>query len=213
MDRNALRLFAVTDRHAIHGDYLDAVEKALEGGVRSIWLREKELPASELFQLALEIRKRTEAHQARLIISDRVDVALAVKAYGVHLGWKSLPVKVVRETVGNTLVIGFSAHSLKEAEKAQAEGADYLSYSPIFPTPSKKGLVSPVGLHGLQKAASRVSIPIVALGGITADVVPECLAAGAQGVAAIRSIFGVRDIRAAAREFVAAFPPNAWSCQ
>lgn len=206
MDASPLLLLGVTDRHAMHGDFLDAVEAALEGGVRSIWLREKDLPASDLFRLAEKIRERADAHSAKLIISDRVDVARAVDAYAVHLGWKSMPITAARKVVGDTLVIGFSAHNLKEAEKAQAQGADYITCSPIFPTPSKKGLVAPLGLDGLQLITSRITIPVVALGGITAETTPVCLAAGACGVAAIRSIFGAKDIRAAASAFARAFP-------
>lgn len=208
METFPLRLLAVTDRHVIRGDYLDAVERALEGGTSAILLREKELPALELYTLAVKIRERTRAHAAKLIISDRMDVALAAGADGVHLGWKSLPIAAVRQAVGTTLLIGFSAHTLKEAEKAQAQGAQYLTFSPIFATPSKKGLVSPVGIEGLLAVTSRIALPVIALGGITPEVVPECLAAGARGVAAIRSIFGARDIRAAARECAAAFESN-----
>lgn len=203
LDPDRLRLVAITDRRALGEGWIGAVEAALEGGATALMLREKDLNAAELYPIARDLRALTRRTGAALIVSDRLDVALAVEADGVHLGWTSLPVSAARAAAGGRLWIGFSAHTLDQAREARDAGADYLTYSPVFPTPSKEGLVEVVGLSGLREAAARASIPVVALGGIDETNAAECLRAGAAGVAAIRSLLGSPDPRAAAARFLA----------
>jgi len=197
IDKAHLRLIAVTDRRAMGEGWMETLKNALEGGVTAVWLREKDLDAARLYPLATALRALTRRHEAALIVGDRVDVALAAEADAAHLGWTSLPVEAARRAVGGRCSLGFSAHNLEEARRAVEQGADYLIYGPVFPTPSKEGLVPVVGLEGLREAASALSVPVVALGGITEDNAPACLAAGAAGVAAIRSLLCVEDARSA----------------
>lgn len=196
-----LRLVAITDRRLVQGDFCEAVRQALRGGATAVMLREKDLSGHDLFGLAEKLRMIATEEKAALIVNDRADVALAAGADAVHLGWTSPPTAAIRRAVGGRCKIGFSAHNLDLARQAELEGADYATFSPIFATPSKAGLVEEVGLNGLSEAAGRLAIPLVALGGITAVNARECIAAGAAGVAAIRAIFGESDIVEAARRF------------
>lgn len=200
-DGSKLRLVAITDRHAMGDRWRDRIPPALEGGVTALLLREKDLTAAELYPIARDLRALTRQHGAALLVSDRVDVALAAEADGVHLGWTSLPVEAARKAIGRRCWIGFSAHNLGEAKSAVEGGADYVTFSPVFPTPSREGLVPVVGLEGLREAVRSLDVPVVALGGITEENGADCLAAGAAGVAAIRSLLGGPDPRAAARRF------------
>ncbi len=199
MDPSLLRLVAVTDRRATGPDWIERVRLALEGGATAVWLREKDLTARQLFPFAQSLRALTRSFHAALIIADRADVALAVEAEAVHLGWTSLPVEAARAVVGSRCDIGVSCHSIEEVEAAVRGGADYLIVSPVFPTPSKEQWVAPVGLDGLREACSRFHLPIVALGGIDSGNAAACFQAGAAGIAAIRSILYASDVREAAR--------------
>ena len=196
-----LRLMLVTDSQVAGEGMLDAVEGALRGGVRGVMLREKNMPARQLFDLAVRLRRLTEKAEALLIVNDRVDVALAAGADGVHLGWLSLPVAQARKMVGRGLV-GVSTHSPAEVKKAEAEGADYVTYGPIFPTPSKEGLVETQGVAGVRQACAMARIPVLGLGGIGVDNAREVMEAGAFGVAFIRAILAAPDAEEAARALV-----------
>ena len=165
----------------------ETIAAALRGGVNAVMLREKDLSARELYALALRLRALTRDAGAQLIINDRLDVALAVEADGIHLGWQSLPLKAARTVAGNRLKIGVSTHSFEEARQAERDGADYITFSPIFPTPSKEGLVPVQGLDGLRAVCDGLTIPCIALGGITPENAQSVRAAGASGIAAIRA--------------------------
>lgn len=176
----------ITDRRAATAPLPEIVAPALRRGVNAVLLREKDLPAREQFALALELREITRAAGAELLISARADIALAAGADGVHLGWDALPPEAVRAVAGTRLKIGVSSHSLEEALAAERAGADYVTFSPIFATPSKNGLVAPQGIERLRKVCAALRIPCIALGGITLENAHETLAAGAAGVAGIR---------------------------
>ncbi len=192
-------LYLITDRHRTGGRQLtEVVRRSLEGGVRAVQLREKDLSSDELYRLALEMRRLTSDFNAPLIINDRLDIALAIEADGVHIGVNSLPVAVVRRVLGQGKVIGYSAHAIDEALRAQADGADFVTFGPLYPTPSKAAYGEPCGVSKLAAAASALEIPVIALGGISLANITEALSASIQGVAVISAILAAADPRVAA---------------
>lgn len=198
------RLYLITDRHVAAKPVFEAVRLALEGGVRAVQLREKDLPVRELLALAQELRGLTQEYGARLLINDRVDVAVAVGADGVHLGHRSIPVAAARRAAGRELLIGASTHSLAEAKAAADEGADFITFGPIYDTPSKAGLIASVGIAALKDVADEVRIPVFALGGMKIGNIKPAFEAGAYGVAMISAILGADDIAGAAARTVEA---------
>ena len=193
------KLYLITDRKATKMPLPEAIKLALQGGVRAIQLREKDLPVQELTALALELRVLTREFGAQLFINDRVDVAVAVEADGVHLGNQSMPAEAVRKIVGNRMLVGVSTHSVEEARDAEAAGADFVTFGPMYETPSKITIASPVGLEALRNVKRAVDIPIFALGGITGHNIGHVLFAGAYGVSMISSIFCAENIQKAAK--------------
>jgi len=178
----------ITNRKVCETNLTDIIEQAVEGGVGTVQLREKDLSTSDLYSLAKEIREITKRKGANLIINDRVDIAIAVDADGVHLGWKSLEIGIVRRMIGLDKLIGFSAHSLREAERAENSGADYVTISPIFDTVNKDYFIKPLGVDEIAKIKERINIPVIALGGINENNVNKVLKNGADGIAAISAI-------------------------
>jgi thiamine-phosphate pyrophosphorylase len=199
-------LYLITDRRQVPGgDLLFAVERALAGGVRAVQLREKDLPAGDLFRLAEKMRLLTSRYGARLLINDRLDVALAVEADGVHLGGGSLPVAVIRRLLGPQRLIGVSTHALAEITAAADAGADFVTFGPVYFTPSKAAYGKPVGVAKLAEATAAAPLPVFALGGIKPAHLPEIRAAGASGVACISAILAAADPAAAAACFLRQF--------
>jgi thiamine-phosphate pyrophosphorylase len=196
------RIYLITDRKQTKLPLPDAVRLALQGGVRAIQLREKDLPVRELLELARKIRTITNEFNAKLFINDRVDVAMAVDADGVHLGHQSMPPEPVRRIVGREKLIGVSTHTIAEAKAAQAGGADFITFGPVFFTPSKANFGAAVGLEYLKSARKEVSIPIFGLGGIKSGFVKQVLSYGADGVSMITAVFGSEDIKKAAETIV-----------
>lgn len=190
-------LYLITDRMQTAGRALPAVvADALRGGLRAVQLREKDLAAGQLFELAVELRQLTRQYGAKLLINDRIDVALAVAADGVHLGKAGLPVPEARRMLGSERLIGYSAHSADEALQAQLAGADFVTLGPVYHTPSKAQYGEPLGLSALSEAARVVTIPVFALGGVKHASVAEVLSAGAHGVALISAIMVAPNPRA-----------------
>lgn len=183
-----LDFILITDRKVCGKKLTDIIKQAIEGGVGTVQLREKDLCTRDLYSLAKEIREITERKGASLIINDRVDIAIAVDADGVHLGWQSLEIGMVRKMIGQDKIIGFSAHSLKEAERAENSGADYVTISPIFDTVNKDYFIKPLGVDEIGKIKEQISIPLIALGGINENNVNEVLKNGADGIAVISAI-------------------------
>lgn len=185
------RLYLVTDRTLVP-DLPAAVARALAGvppGAAAVQLREKDLSARALYELALALRPLCRARNAPLLVNDRLDVALAADLDGVHLGGGSIDVADARTLLGSRL-IGASCHS--EAELAARAGADFATFGPVHPTPSKARYGAPVGLEALAAAAAR-GVPLFALGGVGIAEAPEALRAGARGVAAIRAWLAAPD--------------------
>jgi len=181
---------------------VDIVRAALEGGVRLIQLREKEMPVPQLVDLAGAVRELTAGAGALMIVNDRVDVALAVGADGVHLGQDDFPVDAARR-VAPDLIIGASTHSVDEARRAEAEGASYINIGPIYPTGTKPDWTGGyVGLEGLKAISSAVRGPFTVMGGIKRRHIPELVAAGARTIALVTAVTAADDPRAAARELL-----------
>jgi thiamine-phosphate pyrophosphorylase len=198
-------LYVVTDRQLTGGRPLRlVVEAALRGGARAVQLREKDLPPRELYPLAVEMRQLTQAYGARLLINDRVDVALAVNADGVHLTTTSLPASIARRVLGPGRLIGVSTHTCAEAQAAVGEGADFLVFGPVFFTPSKALYGQPVGLEALRAVRAVVKAPILAIGGIKPTNLDQVLAVGADGIAVISAIISAEDPTAATQNLLAA---------
>ena len=194
-------LYLITDRKQVPpGRTLaETVEAALRGGVRAVQLREKDLPAAELLPLAAELRAITRRYRARLLINDRIDVALAVEADGVHLGGHSLPAAVARRLLGPRRLIGVSTHHPDEIAAAASAGADFVTFGPVFATPSKAPYGPPVGLDALCAACAAAPLPVFALGGIQIGQLPQIQVSGAHGVAVISAVIAARDPEDAAR--------------
>lgn len=195
-------LYLITDRHQTAGrPLLEVVEAALSGGVRAVQLREKDLPTAELYELAWELRALTSHYDARLFINERIDVALAVEADGVHLGINSLPVTAARR-VAPELLIGYSSHGVAEAAAAIAKGADFVTFGPVFHTPSKAAYGEPVGLTELARVCSLPTGDLVfALGGVKQVNLGQVTASGCYRVALISDILAAPDPAAAAEAF------------
>lgn len=199
--------YLITDRLQTRDrDLLQVVEQALKGGVRAVQVREKDLSSRELYELAYELRKLTARYDARLIINDRADIALAVDADGVHLGEKSLPIHRARKILGERMLIGVSCHNQISAITAQEKGADFITYGPVYYTPSKAVYGKPVGVERLQEVVELIQIPIFALGGINAGNAHEVIAGGASGIAAVSAILKADNPREAAAELIALLP-------
>ena len=190
-------LMLITDRSRLQGRRLEeVVSRALDGGVNIVQLREKDLSGGELYDLAVTVRAVTRG-RALFLVNDRFDVALAAGADGVHLPERSVPVKKVRDFAGDACIVGCSVHSVEAALRAVEGGADYLEVGAVYETASKPG-VTPAGVELVRAVADAVRVPVLAIGGITADNVAEVVDAGADGVAVIGAILDADDPREAA---------------
>ncbi|MEK6775818.1 MAG: thiamine phosphate synthase [bacterium] len=197
------QLYLITDRKQVRNqDLLSALDEALEGGVRAVQLREKDLSDRELFELGRALRTLTRNHGARLFINDRADLAVAVEADGVHLTQTSYSAREARKIVGSDRLIGVSTHSLEQVRKAEDDGADFVTLGPIFATPSKMEYGHPLGLPLLEKTVRQVNVPVFAIGGIKKQNALSVLDAGAHGIALISGILATPDLKQAAGEFV-----------
>ena len=196
-------LYLVSDRRQTRPrDLLWVLERALDGGVKGIQLREKDLGGRELFDLAEKVKALCVDRQASLFINDRVDVALAVDADGIHLGGASIPIEAARALVGTDKLIGVSTHSMREAEEAERSGADFLLFGPIYFTPSKADYGEPQGLAPLKEVVEKISIPVYAIGGIKVGNIGDVKEAGVRGVALISAIMSSVDPCRATQEIL-----------
>ena len=195
-------IYLLTDDACLLGrPLLECVEQALRAGVTLLQYRSKYKDGGAMYQEALALKELCDRYDVPLIINDRVDVALAVGAAGVHVGQDDLPCSVVRQLVGSDFVIGVSAHNPEEARKAAADGADYLGCGAVFGTGTKAG-VAKLGLERLQNIRQAVTLPMVGIGGVKADNYAEVLATGADGAAIISGILAADDISAEVAKFV-----------
>ena len=183
------KLYAITDTELSNCSHVEIVERLLAGGARLIQLRDKEANAKDMFEAAQACLKLTRAAGATLIINDRVDIALAADADGVHLGQDDLTVAEARALLGPNKIIGVSTHSLAQVKAALLTSASYLAVGPIFPTTTKANPDPVVGLELLRQARRLTPLPLVGIGGITPETAPEVLLAGAQSVAVISALY------------------------
>ena len=192
-------LYLVTDRGLARGrSTVEVVKAAVSGGVTCIQLREKDCSTLEFIEQARAIKNFLEEREVPLIINDRLDVALAVGADGVHLGQKDMPLEMARKIAGSSMLIGISAESVQDAIEAENGGADYLGVSPIYATPTKTDTAPPLGIQGLREIKNRVKIPLVGIGGLNNSNAAEVIRNGADGVAVVSAIVAAEDPETAA---------------
>ena len=199
-------LYVCTERDIMTTDTLEeAVELAIKGGATIIQLREKDCTSREFYELALSIKDITDAYEVPLIINDRLDIALAVHADGVHLGQSDIPVQVARNVMGPNCIVGATANTLEKAKEAWQSGADYLGVGDVFGSATKND-TKPVELKELKKICDTVKIPVVAIGGISKKNIHLLKDTGVAGVAVISAVLGQTDITAAAEELISGSP-------
>lgn len=207
------KLYAITDLREEDPEIFGKVEAAYRGGADIVQLRGKGLRDAELYRLGLRFRKIADRFRKLFFINDRIDLALAVGADGVHLGQEDLPIKEVRKICAPARIfIGKSTHSLSQALQAQKEGADYIGVGPIFETPTKPAY-QPVGLELIREVRRRISTPFVCIGGIDKTNIREVVQAGGLRVAVVRAVFGARDVERATRTLlnvIAGSRNNSW---
>ena len=211
MDKSKIdyTLYLCTDRDLMSTPTLEqAVNEAINGGCTVIQLREKHCTSREFYDLSLSIKHITSYYGIPLIINDRLDIAAAVNAEGVHLGQKDLPADIARAVLGEEKIIGVSANNLQVAIKAELDGADYIGVGAVFPTGTKTD-TKPVTIEKLKEIRSAVKIPMVAIGGIKHSNINQLNGTGINGVAVVSAIIGSNDITASAKELKALFNPFA----
>ena len=195
-----LRLYVVTDRAWLNGKQLeDDVEAAIRGGATIVQLREKDVSSREFFGTALKIKQVTDHYRIPLIINDRLDIALAVDAAGLHVGQSDLPPTIARRLLGPGKILGVSVAKQEEAVQAERDGADYLGAGAVFPTGTKQD-ADYVDYHELQRITGAVRIPVVAIGGINEANALRLKGSGIKGIAVVSEIFSKSDIRKAAEK-------------
>lgn len=193
-------VYVITDRRAA-GDrsIIRVIEVAVAGGASVVQMREKEGTTRELMALGRALHEITREAQVPLIINDRLDVALALDAEGVHVGQDDMPAPIARRLLGPDRILGVSAGTMEEARRAERDGATYLGVGDVYGTPSKADAGTPIGIEGVREIAGAVSIPIVGIGGITTDNAAAVIEAGAAGVAVISAVVGASEPQIAAR--------------
>ncbi|VXB83759.1 Thiamine-phosphate synthase [Enhydrobacter sp. 8BJ] len=200
------RLYLVTDRNCLQQQTLEqAVEQAILGGVTLVQLREKAIASKEFYERALRIKAICHRYNVPLLINDRVDIALAVEADGVHIGQSDLPCGVVRQILGKDKIIGVSARTAQQAIQAQADGADYLGVGAMFATSTKQDAQT-VTIASLTQIRQAVTLPIVAIGGINHNTLPalqqvlQAADTSIDGVAVVSAILGQKDVKLASQQ-------------
>ena len=194
-------LYLVTDRGLARGrSTLEIVSAAVKGGATVVQLREKNCSTREFIEQAMHIKDFLKTHSVPLVINDRVDVAQAVKADGVHLGQTDMPLEMAKGILGDTMIIGISTESVQDGIEAEKGGADYLGVSPIYATPTKTDTAPPLGLEGLREIRKAVNLPLVGIGGLSRNNAAEVVRSGADGVAVVSAIVAADDPETAARE-------------
>lgn len=183
-----LSLYLVTDkRNKTDEEFLEIIEKAIEGGTSIVQIREKEGESLDFYNLALKVKKITSKYNVPLIVNDRVDVALAIEAEGVHIGQTDLPADITRSLIGDKMILGVSASTIPEAQKAEEDGADYIGCGAAFPTSTKDDATS-ITKEQLKEVANSINIPTVAIGGITEENAGELAGTGIAGLSVVSAI-------------------------
>ncbi|MCW6109438.1 thiamine phosphate synthase [Clostridium sporogenes] len=202
MDLN-YELYLITDRRFLKGRELKkVVEDAILGGVTIVQVREKDVSTREFYNIAKEVKEVTDHYKVPIIINDRLDIAQAINAHGVHLGQKDMQLNIARRILGKDKIIGISVGNIKEALEAENNGADYLGIGTIFPTGSKKDVDAIIGINGLSKIKNNISLPSVAIGGINKTNFKDVLNTGIEGISVISAILDEDDINIAANNLL-----------
>lgn len=195
-------LYFITDSRLTRKTVVDDVKSAIKAGVKIIQYREKDASARQMLKEAKEIKNLCKKNKVIFLINDRIDIALAVDADGVHLGQEDMPYKTARNLLGKNKIIGLTAHNVQEAIRAEKMGADYVGLSPIFPTSTKSDAGHACGIQMISKVKKYIRIPIIAIGGINESNLGEVLDAGAKNVAIISAIVAKENVGGAAKHFI-----------
>jgi thiamine-phosphate pyrophosphorylase len=195
------RLCLVTDRKlaGTTESMLEKIRAAIRGGIDAVQIREKDLCGKALYELA----RKVSENNVQVLVNGRTDVAAALPEAGVHLPGSGIPIREARKILGDGRLIGTSAHSIEDAKKAEDEGADYISFGPVYETESKKKYGQPQGISKLNEVINALGIPVIAIGGISPETAEEIMASGASGIAVVSNILGHPDPEKAARELSA----------
>lgn len=195
--------YFITDSRLSRAGNISDVKNALATGVEAVQYRNKDAGTRQMYEEALKLRLLCK--DALFIVNDRLDIALAVNADGVHLGGDDIPYKIARKLLGKNKTIGLTVHNVKEARQAERLGADYIGVSPIFATTTKKDALKPVGIRLIEEISRCVSIPVIAVGGINLSNAAEVIAAGADGLCAISAVVTKPDVKKEIGKFQALF--------
>lgn len=199
-----LSLYLVTDKSDDVEKFLNTIEEAIKGGVSVVQIREKTAETLDFYNLALKVKEITTKYNVPLIINDRVDVALAIDADGVHVGQTDMPCDVTRRLIGEDKILGVSASTVDEAQKAEKDGADYIGTGAVFPTATKDDAPS-VTKDELKQVVESINIPVVAIGGINHENASELLDSGIAGLSVVSAIMGADDPKKSSEELLKIF--------
>lgn len=201
MNKIDLSLYLVTDKSSDVEKFLKTIEEAIKGGVSVVQIREKTSETLDFYNLALRVKEITTKYNVPLIINDKVDVALAIDADGVHVGQSDMPCDVTRKLIGKDKILGVSASTISEAKKAQEDGADYIGTGAVFPTATKDDAPS-ITKQDLKKVVESIDIPVVAIGGINHNNAFELIDTGIAGLSVVSAIMNAEDPRSASEELL-----------
>lgn len=204
MNNIDLSLYLVTDKSDNVEKFLKTIEEAIKGGVSVVQIREKTAETLDFYNLALRVKEITTKYNVPLIINDRVDVALAIDADGVHVGQSDMPCDVTRKLIGNNKILGVSAATIPEAQKAQKDGADYIGTGAVFPTATKDDAPS-ITKQDLKEIVESIDIPVVAIGGINHDNASELTDTGIAGLSVVSAIMNADNPKKASKELLNIF--------
>ncbi|WP_406534693.1 thiamine phosphate synthase [Methanobrevibacter sp.] len=204
MKKLDLSLYLVTDKSDDVEKFLNTIEEAIKGGVTVVQIREKTADTLDFYNLALKVKEITTKYNVPLIINDRVDIALAIDADGVHVGQSDMPCDVTRKLIGKDKILGVSAATVNEAQKAEKDGADYIGTGAVFPTATKDDAPS-VTKEELKEVVDSIDIPVVAIGGINHGNASELKDTGIAGLSVVSAIMSADDPKKASQELLNIF--------
>lgn len=197
-----LSLYLVTDkRNKTDEEFLEIIEEAIKGGTTVVQIREKEGETLDFYNLALKVKEITSKYNVPLIVNDRIDVALAIKSEGVHIGQTDMLADVARSLIGDEMILGVSASTVKEARKAEKDGADYIGTGAVFPTATKDDAPS-ITKDDLKEVTGSINIPTVAIGGITLENASELAGTGIAGISVVSAIMNSKDPKTASENLL-----------
>lgn len=197
-----LSLYLVTDkRNKTDDEFLEIIEEAIKGGTTVVQIREKEGETLDFYNLALKVKEITSKYNVPLIVNDRIDVALAIKSEGVHIGQTDMPADVAHSLIGDEMILGVSASTVEEARKAEKDGADYIGTGAVFPTATKDDAPS-ITKDDLKEVTGSINIPTVAIGGITLENANELAGTGIAGISVVSAIMNSKDPKIASENLL-----------